>query len=273
MSDTTDHLEVELRETRGELRETRAQLAELQAERKRERRRSRKLALWGVGVLAGRGLRASSRAWVAKLRERPGDLASDESADLLAAIARRVLRIGVFALVVAAFAILTPFVTLWQTFVIREQVDQQAEQNTMQAADNRIVRRAQLLATIYEEECQDSPVPAEGEAPAEGEDPPARICTPRSPLRARQEAVLAFVEIERGRGVRPNLRGAYLSEAHLYAADLRGAYLIEADLSGAVNLTQEQINAANGDSDTKLPESLTRPEDWKGGAGAKVPGL
>lgn len=69
-----------------------------------------------------------------------------------------------------------------------------------------------------------------------------------------------------------NLRGAYLIAANLKGADLRVADLIgadfrDADLSGAnltdsIFLTQAQLNAAQGDGDTKLPPSLTRPTHW-----------
>ena len=66
-----------------------------------------------------------------------------------------------------------------------------------------------------------------------------------------------------------NLRGAYLIAANLNGADLRGADLIGADLRDAdirgadftnsIFLTQVQINAARGDTHTKLPKLLSRP--------------
>jgi uncharacterized protein YjbI with pentapeptide repeats len=69
-----------------------------------------------------------------------------------------------------------------------------------------------------------------------------------------------------------NLRGAYLIGANLRRADLRSADLIGADLRGAdlrgadlrnaLFLTQSQVNAAKGDSDTQLPSSLNRPGHW-----------
>ncbi|MFF3320689.1 pentapeptide repeat-containing protein [Streptomyces sp. NPDC002889] len=72
------------------------------------------------------------------------------------------------------------------------------------------------------------------------------------------------------RGV--SLRGAYLIAADLSGADLRladliGADLRDADLSGAdltgcIFLTQPQLNAARGDSVTRLPAGLTRPTHW-----------
>ncbi|WP_339314491.1 pentapeptide repeat-containing protein [Paenibacillus sp. FSL R10-2734] len=69
-----------------------------------------------------------------------------------------------------------------------------------------------------------------------------------------------------------NLRGAYLIAADLRGADLRSADLIGADfrdtdlrganLAEALFLTQAQINAAKGDSLTKLPTLLLRPDHW-----------
>jgi uncharacterized protein YjbI with pentapeptide repeats len=69
-----------------------------------------------------------------------------------------------------------------------------------------------------------------------------------------------------------NLRGAYLIGADLRGADLRVADLIGADfraadlrgadLTGSIFLTQSQLNAAKGDTYTKLPPSLTRPTHW-----------
>jgi uncharacterized protein YjbI with pentapeptide repeats len=59
-----------------------------------------------------------------------------------------------------------------------------------------------------------------------------------------------------------DLRGADLRLADLIGADLRGADLAGADLTGCVFLTQSQVNAAKGDTATKLPPSLTRPPHW-----------
>ncbi|MFE0604608.1 pentapeptide repeat-containing protein [Streptomyces sp. NPDC058892] len=69
-----------------------------------------------------------------------------------------------------------------------------------------------------------------------------------------------------------NLRGAYLIAADLSRADLRTADLIGADLRdanlrgadlrGAVFLTQPQLNAAQGDAQTRIPTTLARPAHW-----------
>lgn len=59
-----------------------------------------------------------------------------------------------------------------------------------------------------------------------------------------------------------NLRGVDLSFADLIGADLRDADLSGANLSQSIYLTQAQINAAKGDMNTKLPDSLVKPRHW-----------
>ncbi|MET7365825.1 pentapeptide repeat-containing protein [Streptomyces sp. NPDC005566] len=61
-----------------------------------------------------------------------------------------------------------------------------------------------------------------------------------------------------------DLRGADLRLADLIGADFRDAELSGADLTGALFLTQAQLNAAKGDIATRLPPSLTRPAHWSG---------
>jgi uncharacterized protein YjbI with pentapeptide repeats len=80
-----------------------------------------------------------------------------------------------------------------------------------------------------------------------------------------------------------NLRGAYLigadlsgvdlTTADLTGADFRGADLSGADLGGIIFLTQSQLDAAKGDSGTKLPPSLTRPAHWPPSGPGHQPGL
>ncbi|MCF3139269.1 pentapeptide repeat-containing protein [Paenarthrobacter sp. AR 02] len=59
-----------------------------------------------------------------------------------------------------------------------------------------------------------------------------------------------------------DLRGSDLAAVDLLGADLRGAQLQAADLSRALYVTQPQVNAAEGSSDTRLPIRLSRPEHW-----------
>nr|WP_248965120.1 pentapeptide repeat-containing protein [Sphaerisporangium perillae] len=69
-----------------------------------------------------------------------------------------------------------------------------------------------------------------------------------------------------------DLRGADLRLADLIGADLRGADLAGADLTGSVFLTQSQVNAAKGDTATRLPPSLTRPAHWPAAGTPAKPG-
>jgi uncharacterized protein YjbI with pentapeptide repeats len=66
-----------------------------------------------------------------------------------------------------------------------------------------------------------------------------------------------------------DLRGANLNGANLHRADLRAARIIvirtnlsKADLTETANLTQEQIESADGDEQTKLPGHLKHPAHW-----------
>jgi uncharacterized protein YjbI with pentapeptide repeats len=60
-----------------------------------------------------------------------------------------------------------------------------------------------------------------------------------------------------------NCEGANFRAAHLREAELRGALLHNAVLEGTRSLTQEQIDLARGDSNTRLPQGLTRPQHWE----------
>ncbi|MFE2281169.1 pentapeptide repeat-containing protein [Streptomyces sp. NPDC059454] len=62
--------------------------------------------------------------------------------------------------------------------------------------------------------------------------------------------------------VAADLGGADLRDADLIGADLRDADLGGADLTGALFLTQAQLDAARGDAATVLPPALSRPAHW-----------
>jgi len=51
-------------------------------------------------------------------------------------------------------------------------------------------------------------------------------------------------------------------DADITGTDLRGANLSGADLTSSLFLTQSQLDAAKGDTGTKVPPSLTRPGHW-----------
>jgi len=85
-------------------------------------------------------------------------------------------------------------------------------------------------------------------------------------------ADLIAADLRRINLIGANLRGAYLIAANLRGTDLSGTDLIgadfrDADIRGAdltksIFLTQAQLNAAKGDTSTKLPSSLTHPTHW-----------
>lgn len=59
-----------------------------------------------------------------------------------------------------------------------------------------------------------------------------------------------------------NLSHADLRKADFIGADLRDADLSNANLTGAIFLTQSQINSANGNIHTKIPNFLEKPGHW-----------
>ncbi len=59
-----------------------------------------------------------------------------------------------------------------------------------------------------------------------------------------------------------DLERAQLDRADLTSAKLEGANLHQTDFGTTIGLTQSQVDAAKGDSTTKLPAGLKRPAGW-----------
>ncbi|TKC18816.1 pentapeptide repeat-containing protein [Robertmurraya kyonggiensis] len=59
-----------------------------------------------------------------------------------------------------------------------------------------------------------------------------------------------------------DLREADMSMCDFIGSDLRDADLRGANLTGSIFLTQVQVNSANGDIHTKLPDTLKLPPHW-----------
>ena len=59
-----------------------------------------------------------------------------------------------------------------------------------------------------------------------------------------------------------NLSHADLRKADFIGADLRDADLSNANLTGAIFLTQSQMNSAKGNIHTKIPNFLEKPDHW-----------
>jgi uncharacterized protein YjbI with pentapeptide repeats len=62
-----------------------------------------------------------------------------------------------------------------------------------------------------------------------------------------------------------NLKEANLQKALFAGANLQGANLEKANLQGATALTQEQLEHASGDENTKVPEGIKAPKSWTQG--------
>jgi len=73
---------------------------------------------------------------------------------------------------------------------------------------------------------------------------------------------LVRAEARRGQKAHSGRQKTFGRGANLIATDLRRIDLRGADLTKSIFLTQAQLNAANGDTSTKLPSSLTRPTHW-----------
>jgi uncharacterized protein YjbI with pentapeptide repeats len=78
-------------------------------------------------------------------------------------------------------------------------------------------------------------------------------------LRAR---ALCGADLRGALVIAADLRGRDLAGVDLLGADLRDARLEGADLTGALFLTQAQVNAARGDAHTTLPGHIARPGHW-----------
>lgn len=241
-------------EQSSDLEQLHAKVAELEADAERlagendDLRRENRLLLGGYQaggglaalVLLGPGLVRAARNYFE--RAKPGEpVPPRESADLFAAIVRRVVAVGVLGLLVAA----VPMLLLWrQNGLIADQNEYFQDQNSKiqgqllaqareaksqaeairkQEEDTLLVRKNELLRTIYEKEDCDA-----GELLEVN-----KKCPPLHPLRLREEAASALSRLIE----RPVLNYADLRKADLSGEDLRDAQLLYADLRVHAEIT------------------------------------
>ena len=230
-----------------EVEQLQRKVAKLEAENKRLKgvlKAEGKTGLWltkiGYKLYFGRDLTKSITAWREAAQEQrwiPGP----ETDELIAAIIRRwVWRISLIALIAVVPTVATLLLLMQQNSIVQGQNTLLQSQIDQQAKLDDLNRRAELLAILYDRtECDKD----------NRED-----CPLKSSNRARFEAAMAFVAIERSaKVVQPNLRQVNFIEANmngivltqtnlsesnlisatLYAANLSGANLFRANLSGA----------------------------------------
>jgi uncharacterized protein YjbI with pentapeptide repeats len=75
-------------------------------------------------------------------------------------------------------------------------------------------------------------------------------------------ATLSGADLSGANLLKADLSNAFLDKAIFFGAGLKGANLRGTDLSGAYRLSPEQIESANGDSETTLPDGIARPKFW-----------
>ncbi|MEM7245914.1 MAG: pentapeptide repeat-containing protein [Acidobacteriota bacterium] len=186
-----------------------------------------KLALFGGKLAAlvalGPGLTASIHRWL-DVRAEGGELPRLETAQVVAAIVRRVLAVGVLGLLLTAL----PMLLLWRQNVLIERQNESLIDQIEQERDlTNAARRAELVATLYDRQ-------SEGLNGAERADETPEKSPLKASRRARAEAARAFYRLEKSTGNgEPDFAGVDLSWVHLEGADLSGASLMYADLSGA----------------------------------------
>jgi uncharacterized protein YjbI with pentapeptide repeats len=211
---------------------------------------ARRRAAGGVGALgwrlvAGKALDEAIRAWVKGWFE-DGQVRAPETADLLIALARRLIRVGAVGVLMAA---LPAALLLHQNWLMSAQNDLVREQNAffrdqnqkisqqlaLQIEESWLSRRRELLAALY------TPL-----AECVGQD-----CPPAEGARARQEALRVIAALGRRHGdAELDLSGALLQgvrapEIDLSGARLDGAVVVGADLDGA-NLTGAAMGGLDG---------------------------
>jgi hypothetical protein len=129
----------------------------------------------------------------------------------------------------AAIAVATTALLVWQTLLMRAQLEVQAD-------DSYQARRADLYARLYDR--QEDCLPDARTCPyaqfGASCEPRLLRCPLAASDRAREEALRALVALEQRRGTRVRLRQLEARNLALERVDLRGADLTGADFSFAV---------------------------------------
>jgi len=215
MADQWEKLKAENEQLKAENATLRRDLERIAETKKQYRKITLTFTEFAVKLIAGLSLTTSARRWFKSLIDQKR-LDAEETADFVAAILRRMIRVGTVGLVIS----IIPFLLLiQQNFLLAQQNRQIQRQIDAQSLDTRFARRAQLLETIY---------------------------NPQINIRVRAEALKAYVEMERTELKAAGIQAGTinLSGAILAGAQLQGVHLENVDFSGA-NLRQANFDGAN----------------------------
>lgn len=208
--------------------------------------KTQRLGAWVAGralkAVIGWNLSTRIKDWIETYKRIKPEIPIDETARVLEGILHRLIRVGLWTLVVGLVPIL---LLLWQNLLIGDQNQYFREQIAEMREQDRTARRAQLIATIYDEDCSGSSRVRDGRSQ----------CEMVASLRAREEAVKAFIALERLQGNAEidlynarldllSLTGADLSGINLEGAFAKNANLEKADLS-STNLRRVEFAGAN----------------------------
>ncbi len=196
---------------------------------------------FGLSIFIGSSLEKSIKAWLQAVKS-DNLLPIEETANVAAAVIRRMLGNRLLILLGSLVGFITIFLLIWQNSLIQRQINQQAEQTT-------IARRAQLISILYDRDCSLMLVQQNAQ-PENLKDDETIIqsiqeCPPKADARSRAEAAKAFVNIEKANGVEiPNLSNALLQGTNLNDFDLSSIDFSLANLSD-VRLSRANLSFAN----------------------------
>lgn len=172
-------------------------------------------------IIWGPGLTASLRRWFdVAVRKREVPIA--ESADVAAAVVGRLFTAIILGGVLAAAP---AAIIVWQNTIMQQQLETSVN-----------ARRAELLSILYDRErCPEMEVRQDGpEGGAGGEMFADDSCPHKSGWRAREEALRAYLSIERERGATPMLHRLDMRQMLVENVDFSGVMLDRANFRNAV---------------------------------------
>ncbi len=211
----------------------RQELRGFHGQARKNRQAVRKVGGLGWRLLSGPDLDRTMKAWVGAWQH-AGKLPGEESAEVLTALARRVIRVGLFGVMLAVvpslFLMHQNYLMHVQNGLVRDQNAYFQEQNQkisqqleLQIEETYLARRQKLLNALYQPQpgCRVTP------------------CQALAEPRVRQESLHTLRALEKARG--PGgvvdlsgalLQGVKLEETRLEGVSLEGAWLKDADMVG-----------------------------------------